>query len=33
MNKIYIDSKKIKKIDNKNMPRIDRLDIQLEINL
>jgi hypothetical protein len=33
MNKIYIDSKKIKKIDKKNMPRIDRLDIQLEINL
>ncbi len=33
MNKIYIDSKKIKKIDKKNMLRIDRLNILLENNL
>jgi hypothetical protein len=33
MNKIYIDSKKIKKIDKKNMLRIDRLNIPLENNL
>jgi hypothetical protein len=33
MNKIYIDSKKIKKIDKKNMPRIDTVNIPLENNL
>ncbi len=33
MNKIYIDSKKIKKIDKKNMLRIDRLNILPENNL
>lgn len=30
MNKIYIDSEKIKKIDKKNMLRMDKINIVLE---
>jgi hypothetical protein len=33
MNKIYIDKKKLKKIDKKSMLRIDRIKIVLEIKL
>jgi len=33
MNKIYIDKKKLKKIDKKSMLRIDRIKIILEIKL
>ena len=33
MNKIYIDKKKLKKIEKKSMLRIDRIKIVLEIKL
>jgi hypothetical protein len=33
MNKIYIDSKELKKIDKKSMLRMDRIDLVLENKL
>lgn len=33
MNKIYIDSKELKKIDKKSMLRMDRINIVLENKL
>lgn len=33
MNKIYIDKKKLKKIDKKSMQRMDRINIVLENKL
>jgi hypothetical protein len=33
MNKIYIDSKELKKIDKKSMLRMDRINLLLETNL
>lgn len=33
MNKIYIDSKELKKIDKKSMLRMDRINLVLETKL
>ena len=33
MNKIYIDSKELKKIDKKSMLKMDRIDLVLENKL